>query len=234
MHRALVQSAALWGAPAWPVNQSLLQAANSVQLQQVRMPGHARRPGQSFPEWQARTLRDARVTLHRQGYERWSTVALASIWGAMGPRCARTTQPSKPTTLMEGHGVVGAAQNYRRHPGQYNPFRDPERHITGTAGPDWRSQAQHRPRWKQLQQHFIERHDPLWSSGKQPQLMNLSPTPPTPGSLVAVGSSLRSFLILPPPPPAPPRQLVLMPSYMSEVLHVLLQQQRFLYLQVPP
>ena len=28
--------------------------------------------------------------------------------------------------------------------------------------------------------------------------------------------------------------LVLMPSYMSEVLHVLLQQQRFLYLQVPP
>ena len=126
MHRALVQSAALWGAPAWPVNQSLLQAANSVQLQQVRMPGHARRPGQSFPEWQARTLRDARVTLHRQGYERWSTVALASIWGAMGPRCARTTQPSKPTAPMEGHGVVGAAQNYRRHPGQYNPFRDPE------------------------------------------------------------------------------------------------------------
>ena len=46
MHRALVQSAALWGAPAWPVNQSLLQAANTVQLQQVRtMLGPARRPG---------------------------------------------------------------------------------------------------------------------------------------------------------------------------------------------
>ena len=49
MHRALVQSAALWGAPAWPVNQSLLQAANTVQLQQVRTtpegPGSPSRSG---------------------------------------------------------------------------------------------------------------------------------------------------------------------------------------------
>ena len=50
-------------------------------------PNHAwtgQKAGEPFPEWQARTLREARVTLHRQGIERWSTAALASIWASGG------------------------------------------------------------------------------------------------------------------------------------------------------
>ena len=44
MHQTLVRSAALWGCPAWPVNASLLQAANSTQLLQVRAMTSGKRP----------------------------------------------------------------------------------------------------------------------------------------------------------------------------------------------
>ena len=36
LHQTLVREAALWGCPAWPIQTSLLQAANSTQLLQIR------------------------------------------------------------------------------------------------------------------------------------------------------------------------------------------------------
>ena len=115
-------------------------------------PNHAwtgQKAGEPFPEWQARTLREARVTLHRQGIERWSTAALASIWGIWG-HVARVPQSLASQQLrwrdLEWWEHHKRRPNYRRHPGQYNSFRDPERHIAGIAGLNWRAQAQNRPR----------------------------------------------------------------------------------------
>ena len=102
-------------------------------------------PGVAGPH----TPRSKSNPIHRQGIERWSTAALASIWGIWG-HVARVPQSLASQQLrwrdLEWWEHYKRRPNYRRHPGQYNSFRDPERHIAGIAGLNWRAQAQNRPR----------------------------------------------------------------------------------------
>ena len=65
-HQTMVRSAALWGCPAWPVNASLLQAANSTQLLQVRtMIAGKRPPGEPWCEW---NIRESALCVRRERY----------------------------------------------------------------------------------------------------------------------------------------------------------------------
>ena len=62
-----------------------------------------------------------------------------------------------------------------------------QRHISNTAGTtSWWQVAADRELWFSKQQHFVERHDAPWSSGKQsalPSIPNLAPrTNPREGS----------------------------------------------------
>ena len=64
------------GAEAWQNTAAIFKAANSTQTAQVRRMMHpGRRPGESWEEWNVRTLRAARLAIHRAGVPRWSTYA---------------------------------------------------------------------------------------------------------------------------------------------------------------
>ena len=56
------------GAEAWQNTAAIFKAANSTQTAQVRRMMHpGRRPGESWEEWNVRTLRAARLAIHRAG-----------------------------------------------------------------------------------------------------------------------------------------------------------------------
>ena len=187
LHQTFVRSSALWGCPAWPVNASLLQAANSVQLLQVRtMIAGKRPPAEPWCDWNIRTMRKARALLHKHKQIRWSTHALQmqwNLWGHIGRSCFNPTfhllrwrdlswwrdQQSLPP---------GPYPRGVRHVGHHNPDRDPERQITAIAGPQWWVVASDRVRWQHLQIPFVDRYDPPWASGNQlglPGAPNLAP-----------------------------------------------------------
>ena len=181
-HNIIVREAALWGAPTWPIHDSLLRAANTAQLQQVRiMMDLRRRPGEPWHEWNTRTLRAARVTLHKLEIPRWSTRALEAIWNLWGHvgRAADTTTRD----ILAWRGMQFWAEEQlkpssigARHAGRYNPNLDTERHITATAGNTrWWEVARDRELWQRLGTQFVEKHDVPWSSGRQPALENLAP-----------------------------------------------------------
>ena len=89
LHQTLVRGAALWGGQAWPITDSILKAINSTQLNHIRrMMQPARRPGETWEQWNQRTLRGARVALHQSQVPRWSTFQLGHIWthGTSAPR----------------------------------------------------------------------------------------------------------------------------------------------------
>ena len=155
MHQCLVRGAGLWGCPAWPVNASLLQAANSVQLLQVRaMTTGKRSPTEAWNDWHIRTMRKARALLHQHKLQRWSSHALHLMWGLWG-HIGRA--PFAPTFhLMRWRDLSwwrdqqslppGPHPRGVRHIGHPNPDRDPERQIgsiagalTGLHGSGWKS-----------------------------------------------------------------------------------------------
>ncbi|OLQ01001.1 hypothetical protein AK812_SmicGene16314 [Symbiodinium microadriaticum] len=81
----LVRNAALYAAESWPAHAQVLRGANAVQLLHLREMLHLRRgAAESWQEWHVRTLRMARVHLHREQKERWSTHILIRIWKLWG------------------------------------------------------------------------------------------------------------------------------------------------------
>ena len=181
-HNIIVREAALWEAPTWPIHDSLLRAANTAQLQHIRiMMDLRRRPGESWHEWNTRTLRAARVTLHKLEIPRWSTRALEaiwSLWGHVGRAADTTTRDILAWRGMQfwAEEQLKPSSTGARHAGRYNPNLDTERHITATAGNTrWWEVARDREHWHKLGTQFVEKHDVPWSSGRQPALDNLAP-----------------------------------------------------------
>ncbi|CAE7637897.1 unnamed protein product [Symbiodinium sp. CCMP2592] len=181
LHNILVRQSALWAAETWPVQTTLLQAANVQQLQQVRsMVGGGRAPGEPWTEWNKRSLRMARVHLHKNKIERWSTYILRMIWGIWG-HAARAQDITYEMLMWRGMewwwqqqalpDDVGA-----RHADRFNSSLDAERHIAAIAGTRWGEVARDRLAWEALEEKFVEAHDPPWCSGKQAQLQNLAQT----------------------------------------------------------
>ena len=181
LHTTLVRQSALWGCESWPVQDTLLRAANTLQLQQVRtMVGGARAPGEAWTEWNTRTLRMARVHLHKNKQDRWSTHVLRMIWGLWG-HVARAEQAT--LDMLQWRGMRWWRQQQAmpqgvgaRHASRFNSSLDTERHIVTIAGAEWEQAAADRIKWNSLEDKFIQAFDPPWSSGKQGQLQNLAPT----------------------------------------------------------
>ncbi|CAE7939467.1 unnamed protein product [Symbiodinium sp. KB8] len=181
LHTTLVRQSALWGCETWPVQDTLLRAANTLQLQQVRaMLGGARAPGEAWTDWNTRTLRMARVHLHKNHQDRWSTHVLRMIWGLWG-HVARAEQAT--LDMLQWRGMRWWRQQQAmpegagaRHARRFNSSLDTERHIVTIAGAHWEQAAADRILWNSLEDRFIQAFDPPWSSGKQGQLQNLAPT----------------------------------------------------------
>ena len=191
LHQTLVRGAALWGCPAWPVNASLLQAANSTQLLQLRcMITGKRPPSEAWQDWNKRTMRRARALLHQHNFLRWSTHALQlqwNLWGHIGRAVFAAT-----FHIMRWRDLCwwrdqqalppGPFPRGVRHIGHHNPDRDPERQIGSVAGPQWWIAASDRTLWGHLQNDFIAKFDPPWASGNQlalPGAPNLAPNTST-------------------------------------------------------
>ncbi|CAE7200817.1 unnamed protein product [Symbiodinium sp. CCMP2592] len=181
LHSILVRQSALWAAETWPVQDTLLRAANVQQLQHVRsMVGGARAPGEAWADWNKRSLRMVRVHLHQNKVERWSTYILRMIWGVWG-HVARAQDVTYEMLLWRGMDwwwqqqalpdTIGA-----RHASRFNSSLDTERHIAAVAGAKWGEVARDRLAWGALEERFVEAHDPPWCSGKQAQLQNLAQT----------------------------------------------------------
>ena len=84
-HNMVVREAGLWGSPTWPVNDSTLRTANGIQLHHTRdMMQVARKPGESWVEWNTRSLRLARIVLVKYKIPRWSTRILEATWNLWG------------------------------------------------------------------------------------------------------------------------------------------------------
>ena len=187
LHQTLVREAAVWGCPAWPIQTSLLQAANSVQLLQIRtIVGGDRTPTESWHDWHIRTMRRARALMHKHKITRWSTHALQMQWNLWGHVGRAVFQPTfhimrwrdltwwkDQQNLPPGPAPLGV-----RHTGHHNPHRDPERRIGAVAGHHWWLAASDRASWLRLSIIFIEQNDPPWASGNQlvlPGAPNLAP-----------------------------------------------------------
>ncbi|CAE7250880.1 unnamed protein product [Symbiodinium sp. KB8] len=201
-YNVIVREAALWGAPTWPIHDSLLRTANTTQLQHIRiMMDLRRRPGESWHEWNTRTLRAARVTLHKLEIPRWSTRVLEAIWNLWGHVGSAADTATRDILAWRGMQFWAEEQLKpssigARHAGRYNPNLDTERHITATAGNTrWWEVARDREHWQKLGMAFVEKHDVPWSSGRQPALNNLAPNRMgTPGgSRLPFGSSLHKW-----------------------------------------
>ena len=172
-----VSTSALWAIGAAHPHDALLKGMNSIQLMQLRQMLHAkRRPLEQWADWNRRSLRQARACLAARPMHRWSTIALAQVWKLWG----HTARHEQHTGLMLGwrsqewwraeqsktHGL--------RHPHRFNAMLETEKMVEKVAKP-WRQHARNREAWKQMEQSFVQRFDPPWSSGKQPSLENLAP-----------------------------------------------------------
>ena len=181
----LVRNAALYAAETWPAHQCILRAANSLQAQHIReMLFLNRRPGEQWAAWQTRTLRLARLHLHRHHIERWSSYTLKRIWSLWG-HMARGGAEVNSMVGWKNMQFWRAQQELPRkhrvtHASRFNPEADVERAIEAVAGTNWGAVAQDRPRWQQLAAAFVEKFDVPWATGKQLSLQdNLGPTSPS-------------------------------------------------------
>ena len=169
-----------WSGQAWPITDAILRAINSTQLQQIcRMMHPGRRPGETWGEWNLRTLRGGRsCTAAEQSFalEHLSTAAhVGAVRGhgqvqAWGAGRAVVAQP----LWWEGEKTKPKKQRVT-HVHRYNAFVDPERQLVHVAALEWMQVAQDRQRWASLAAAFVQQYDVPWATGKQGSIQNLSP-----------------------------------------------------------
>ena len=105
MSDVLIRPSALGGCGTCPCHAALLQAANTTQLRMLRdSKGYPRKQGESWAEWNQRSLRMCRIQLHKAKHERGSTFILRQIWQMHG-HIARGCRVGKKL-LSEGFTVV--------------------------------------------------------------------------------------------------------------------------------
>ncbi|CAE7712228.1 pol [Symbiodinium sp. CCMP2592] len=181
LHTVLVRQSALWACETWPCVDYVLKAANALQLLHTRtMMSPQRHAGESWPDWNARTMRRARLQLHQCKIDRWSSFILQQIWGLMGHIARGDIVASKMLRWRDLRWwrieqSVPQSWGGERHASRFHPLLDVERQISDIAGEAWQETAQNRLVWETLGEQFVERFDVPWTSGNQAQLENLAP-----------------------------------------------------------
>ncbi|CAE7206203.1 CACNA1H, partial [Symbiodinium necroappetens] len=149
-YNALVRNSALWGCEAWPVHDTLLKQANLLQMDHLRQMLHInRRPGECWADWHKRSLRQARVQLHKQQHTRWSSYTLERKQTAAMNKAAKTVDSEAapptgedkpgdqvPDATRKG-GSAGTLQEGTATGGEPSPSRAvAEANSTNAAGED--------------------------------------------------------------------------------------------------
>ena len=182
--RLKVLNAVVFGAIRWclgvlvptPQAQQLL---NFFQYSCVRrMLGIRRTAHETWPEYEARSLRIARAKIYQLKWTRWGDKHLAGFWRYTG-HVVREGQ-------REGATVAGVLANYRpltwweqqqqggggaRHHRHFPRLMNTERKLSRVTGSSaWRVAAANRAQWKGLEVSWITQESIPWSSGRQPAL----------------------------------------------------------------
>ncbi|CAE7305788.1 unnamed protein product [Symbiodinium sp. CCMP2592] len=150
LHTVLVRQSALWACETWPCVDYVLKAANTLQLLHARaMMSPPRQAGESWPDWNVRTMRRARLQLHQSKIDRWSSFILQQIWGLMGHIAHGDVVASKMLRWRDlrwwrVEQSVPQSWGGERHASRFHPLLDVERQISDIAGEAWQDVAQDR------------------------------------------------------------------------------------------
>ena len=131
-----------------------LSRPTACQLYYIReIIGRKRKPQEEWLHWNQRSLREARVIVHRNKAcgGRWSSFILRVRWQLLG-HVARHPGPTREILTWRNLQWWREEQQLpdrvrAKHPHQFNTQLDDERKVAKVAGDDWQEKAQHRERW---------------------------------------------------------------------------------------
>ena len=175
---AVVGNSVLWPLAAFPPDKSALGLLNSQQLQltvwTMRLAKHT---DEGLDAFRLRALQAARAALHHAGLERWGTCWLRRWWSYAGHRARSLLHEHPPLSAhleafrtLEWWEGQQRSTHGMRHPRHFPRLANLERDMNNAAGGDWRTVAQHRTKWKQCEQKWVDNMDLAWASGRQTRL----------------------------------------------------------------
>ena len=178
--RTLLESQFNWIGGALHCGQAELQAFNTLQLQTCRAAfGLKRYRGETWVDWNKRSLRLVRLWLHTNNWPRWSTRVL-SLQHMLHGHWARRTEvvkgvphacpPMKAlqwrcTHWWRGQQALSPSVSLR-HPGRFYASNT-ERQLADGHGNLWFVTAQDRHQWSLERDRYLRDWDVRWSSGRQ-------------------------------------------------------------------
>ncbi|CAE7611309.1 unnamed protein product [Symbiodinium sp. CCMP2456] len=172
-----------WSAGCVHWSRESLAKANSLQAQIFRTAFKLGRvKGETWIDWNTRTLRMVRCYLHRHQVERWSTLALRLQHQLLGHwarhcevvkggwehiegvtmRCLRWRNQA----WWQEQQSLHASGLGLKHPRSFYPS-NMERQIAAVAGNDWPRIAQDRNKWKESLVEYLRKWDVKWARGRQ-------------------------------------------------------------------
>ena len=180
MMRTLLESQFNWIGGSLHWGPCALHALNVVQLQTCRTAfGLKRYRGESWVDWNQRSLRLVRLWLHSNNCARWSTRVL-SLQHMLHGHWARRTEwvgneaiPCPPMRALQWrctqwwrHQQSLSPAVSLRHPGRFYASNT-ERQLAHAHGNVWFVVAQDRHKWSQEREVYIKQWDVKWASGRQ-------------------------------------------------------------------
>ena len=171
----------VFGAMRWTIGAIFptVQAQQMLNFFQVncvrRMMGVKRGPQELWVDFEARSLRAARVMVHRVDAQRWGDVHVDAYWDFLGHRTREGVRecPSISGLLSRYRGLdwwqeqqtLSGGARHRRH---YLHLMNCERRVAKTVGTAaWRDIAQDRSRWQAHKGKWGEMVKVPWASGRQ-------------------------------------------------------------------
>ena len=181
MIRSLVESQWSWTAGAVHWSSDDLRSANLQQLHTLRSAFALRRlSGETWVDWNARTLRFCRVWLVNNQVPRWSEKILALQHNLFGHWARRTEadHQGRPCASLPLRALLWRSTHWwrqqqslpssigLRHPGRFYASNT-ERQISESHGSHWQVAAQDRLTWANSRSRYVQMWDVKWSSGRQ-------------------------------------------------------------------
>ena len=176
---AVVFGAIRWGLGVLVPTPQAQQLLNFFQYNCIRrMLGIRRVATETWPEYEARSLRIARAKVYQMKWKRWGDRHLEAFWRYTGhgvregqrdgATIAGVLAHFRPLTWwdQQQRGCNGA-RHHRHFPHLMNTERKISR-VTGSFA--WRVAAANRAQWQGLEGSWVEQESVAWSSGRQPAL----------------------------------------------------------------
>ena len=177
--RAVVFGAIRWSLGVLVPTPQAQQTLNFFQCNCIRrMLGIKRVATETWPDYEARSLRIARAKVYQMKWKRWGDRHLEAFWRYTGhvvregqrhgATVAGILANFRPITWWDQQQRGSGGARHRRHfPHLMNTERKFSR-VTGSLA--WRVATANRSQWKALEGSWIAQESIPWSSGRQPAI----------------------------------------------------------------